>query len=79
MQKDGAEVVTDIDLSMPIVCERDTYKGEAYCIDCFSPRKKEFFYFYNSHGPFCSKKCYANFICVDYELLPKLDFRGSIR
>jgi len=66
-----------IDLTKPIVCEKD--RNEGFCIDCFSPKIGAYFYFYNGHGPFCCKKCYANFAEVAYDTLPKLEHRGSIK
>lgn len=69
----------EIDLTKDILCERDPYKGEAYCIECFGEKTSEFLFFYNSHGPFCSKMCYASYLNIDYELMPKLDKKGMLK
>jgi len=68
-----------IDLTKDILCEKDPYKGEAYCIECFGGKTSEFLFFYNSQGPFCSKLCYANFLNVDYHSLPKLKNNGVLK
>jgi hypothetical protein len=62
-----------------IVCEKDPYKGEAYCIECFGPKNKKYFFFYNSQGPFCCKRCYADFLNVEYESLPNVRWEGVLK
>lgn len=71
--------VMNIDMSKPIVMERDPFRGETYCVECFSARDKKFFYFYNGFGPFCNKKCFADYVGVDYNKLPSIDFRGTVK
>lgn len=61
-----------------IVCERDPYKGEAYCIDCFGPKTSDYLFFYDSQGPFCCKRCYASFLNVNYESLPNISMKGIL-
>lgn len=71
-----------VDLNTPIVCERDCFHGETYCFECFSPPKgnvRGSLYFYNGHGPFCSKECFANYVAIDIDQLPKLLIKGSIK
>lgn len=68
-----------IDFSKPIILERDPFRGEAYCIECFSPKNGNYLYFYNSQGPFCCKQCFADFIGVLIENLPRLEFRSNVR
>lgn len=68
-----------IDFSKPIISERDPFRGEAYCIECFSPRKGNYLYFYNSQGPFCCKQCFADFVGIFIEDLPRLEFRANVR
>lgn len=68
-----------IDFTQEIVCEKDPYKGEAYCIECFGPKTTEFLYFYNSYGPFCCKRCFADYLNVDYDILPNVKKVGVVR
>jgi len=68
-----------IDLTQEIICEKDPYKGESYCIECFGPKTTEFLYFYNSHGPFCCKRCFADYLNVDYDILPNVKKVGVVR
>lgn len=68
-----------IDLSKPIISERDPFRGKSYCVECFSPRTKEYFWFYNGYGPFCNKKCFSEYVGVEYEKLPSCDYRGILK
>lgn len=61
-----------------IVCERDPYKGEAYCIECFGPKTSNYLFFYDSQGPFCCKRCYADFLNVNYESMAKISMKGIL-
>lgn len=62
-----------------IIVERDPFRGESYCIECFGPRNKQYFYFYNSQGPFCNIRCFADFLGVNYKDLPKVKFEGTVK
>lgn len=66
-----------IDLTKPVICEPDPFGGETYCIECFRTKKHSRLSFYNSHGPFCSKKCFANFVGVLVQDLPNVESRSS--
>lgn len=68
-----------IDLTQEIVCERDPYRDEAYCIECFGPKIGRSLYFYNSYGPFCCLRCFAHFLAVDYGDMPKLRKEGTVQ
>lgn len=68
-----------IDLTKPIISERDPIKGEVYCIECFGPKSGAYMYFYNGHGPLCCKQCYADYVGVKFEELPNMEFRANVK
>jgi len=67
-----------IDLNIPLQHEYDVVEG-SYCIECFSPPGWRYANFFNGHGPFCNKKCFAKYIGIDYGKLPKLNRIGKIK
>jgi hypothetical protein len=67
-----------IDLSVPIKQEYDVVEG-AYCFECFGSPKGRYLSFFNGLGPFCNKKCFSNYIGVEYRLLPIVDRSGKVK
>ena len=67
-----------IDLETDLIHEYDVVEF-ASCIECFGTAGYKFASFYNGHGPFCSKKCFASYIGVEYAQLPAMQKKGKIR
>jgi hypothetical protein len=67
-----------IDLSVAIKQEYDVVDG-AYCFECFSSPSGRYLSFFNGHGPFCNKKCFAKYLGIEYRLLPIVDRIGKVK
>lgn len=67
-----------VDMHQPIIVEEDIILHDAFCIECFGTADRYLQYF-NGHGPFCSLRCFAHFVDVPWQDLPKRIKIGKIK
>jgi hypothetical protein len=70
-------------LSLDSIRRETDFAHEAYCIECgFGGYVKGndglSFFFYESQGPFCNTKCFADFLGVEVEVLPPIKMAGRL-
>lgn len=71
-------------LSLPEISREVDFVHEAYCIQCglggyVKGVDGANFYFYESQGPFCNSKCFADYLGVDVSDLPKVKKAGRLK
>lgn len=58
------------------------YGCPVYCIECGTEKwlgERVRMYFYESQGPFCDRICFADYLGVSEEILPKIKQMGKIK
>jgi hypothetical protein len=71
-------------LALDFVRRETDIADEAYCIECglggmAKGSDSLNFYFYEGQGPFCRRKCFADFLGVEEDKLPPLKYCGSLK
>jgi hypothetical protein len=67
-----------VDMTKNILVEEDIILRDTFCIECFSAPDRYLKYF-NGHGPFCTLRCFAKYVDIPWQDLPKREKIGKIK